>query len=87
MIVAGSERYRVSHSAIHDLLCHSHDIPLFLPSGVLDAESKASPHPTSRTVFFILSGRVYSVQWSDLAEVARGDVQYARLVFALGGGP
>jgi len=85
-IVAGSGHYLLPFHAIRDLLFFGHDVPLLLPGGVIDAEAKVSPHSRSHTVFFTLHGGIYSVRWSEFAEVARGDVQYAPLMLSPGRG-
>jgi hypothetical protein len=84
IIIAGNERILLPYHAIQDILSNWYDVPLILPGGMIDAESRVSPHLRSHTIFFILQGRIYSTRWCDFAEVALGIVQYAPLVLLPG---
>ncbi len=78
-IVFGSDHFFLPKQEIRHLLYSGHDMPLLLPGGVIDAESKVSACRTTNLVLITVCGRTFYLWWSDFVEVARGDVQWAPL--------
>jgi len=73
-ILVGVENYYLASADITALLVYGKEVPLYMSTGAIDAESSAYQHPGKKGIVFTIMGEACLVPIDLFEDVARGAI-------------
>ena len=86
-ILVGVENYYLASADIATLLVYGKEVPLYLDTGVIDADSSAFQHPGKKGIVFAIMGEAWLVPKEAFVDVARGAIAETEMLPIVWRGP